>query len=40
MTILGESRGRSPMLVQLNAPAIEFDLAQALLTVQTAGSAE
>jgi hypothetical protein len=26
MAILGEGRGRATMLVQLNTPAIEFDL--------------
>ena len=31
VTILGEGRGRVAMLVQLNAPAIEFDLVQPLL---------
>jgi hypothetical protein len=29
---LGEGRGRAAMLVQLNAPAVEFDLVQPLLT--------
>jgi hypothetical protein len=33
VTILGEGRGRVAMLVQLNAPAVEFDLVQPLLTV-------
>jgi hypothetical protein len=34
MPVLGEGRGRATMLVQLNAPAVEFDLVQPLLTAR------
>jgi hypothetical protein len=33
VAILGEGRSRATMLVQLNAPTVEFDLVQPLLAV-------
>jgi hypothetical protein len=33
VTILGEGHSGTAILVQLNAPTVEFDLAQPLLTV-------
>ena len=38
VTILGEGRGRATILVQLNTPAIEFDLVQPLLTARRRGA--
>ena len=34
VAILCEDRGRAAMLVQLNAPAVEFNLVQPLLTAR------
>jgi hypothetical protein len=38
VAILGEGRGRTTMLVQLNAPAVEFHFAQPLLTAGWRGA--
>jgi hypothetical protein len=38
VSILGEGRGRVAMLVQLNTPAVEFDLMQPLLTARWRGA--
>jgi hypothetical protein len=34
VAILGDGRSRATMLVQLNAPAVEFDLVQPLLALR------
>ena len=38
VTILGERRGRATMLMQLNAPAVEFDLLEPLLNARWGGA--
>jgi hypothetical protein len=37
MAVLGERRGRATMLVQLDPPAIEFDLVQPPLAARWGG---